>query len=174
MIPFFVSYVNMKFANHTSKTVFDACSNYQTAYHEPMHIPGHLAIALIQHRLPTLSTDRNSLKPLLLASLFPDIVDKLLGYGFHIMPNGRHYAHNIFSLLGSTAFVTVIWGKRTGYAWFAGYLGHLIVDRDSLVPWFFPLQTYNFKKGRFSFNRDQFLKELPFLLLTLVIYRLAP
>ena len=139
-----------------------------------MHIPGHLAIALVQHRLPALSTNRNTLKPLLLASLFPDVVDKSLGYGLHIMPNGRHYAHNIFSLLGSTVFVTAIWGKRTGYAWLAGYLGHLIVDRHSLIPWFFPLQSYNFKKGNLTFNRDQFLRELLFLLLALLIYRLAP
>lgn len=139
-----------------------------------MHIPGHLAIALVQHRLPTLSADKNTLKPLLLASLFPDLVDKSLGYVLHVMPNGRHYAHNIFSLLGSTLFVTAIWGKRMGYAWLAGYLGHLIVDRHGLVPWFFPLQSYNFKKGRLSFNRVQILKELIFLLLALLIYRLAP
>lgn len=139
-----------------------------------MHIPGHLAIALVQHQLPILSSDRNALKPLLLASLFPDIVDKSLGYGLGLMPNGRHYAHNIFSLLGSTMVVTTIWGKRFGYAWLVGYLGHLIVDRNSFVPWFFPLQAYPFKEGRFSFNHAQFLRELPFFLLALVVHRLAP
>ena len=139
-----------------------------------MHIPGHLAIALAQHRLPTLSTDNNLLKPLLLASLFPDIVDKSLGYGLHVMPNGRHYAHNIFSLLGTTALVTAVWGKKVGYAWLAGYLGHLIVDRNSLVPWLFPLQSYDFKKGSFYFNKRQFLKEILFLLIAIVFYRLAP
>ncbi|MCB0193988.1 MAG: metal-dependent hydrolase [Anaerolineae bacterium] len=139
-----------------------------------MHIPGHLAIALAQHRLPALSTDNNLLKPLLLASLFPDVIDKSLGYGFRVMPNGRHYAHNIFSLLGTTAFVTAVWGKKAGYAWLAGYLGHLLADRNSLVPWLFPLQSYDFKEGRFYFNKSQFLKELLFLLIAIVFYRLAP
>lgn len=139
-----------------------------------MHIPGHLAIALVQHRFPILSKDKNTLKPLLMASLFPDLVDKSLGYGFRIMPNGRHYAHNIFSLVGSSAFVTAVWGKKTGYAWFAGYSGHLIVDRNSLVPWLFPLQAYNFTQGRLTWDRSQLFKEMLFLFLALIVYRLAP
>lgn len=139
-----------------------------------MHIPGHLAIALVQHRFPILSKDKNALKLLLLASLFPDLVDKSLGYGLRVMPNGRHYAHNIFSLVGSTAFITAVWGRESGYAWFAGYSGHLFADRSGLVPWFFPLQAYNFTKGRLSFDRAQLFKEMLFLLLAVIVYRLAP
>ena len=101
------------------------------------------------------------------------MVDKTIGYIFHIMPNGRHYAHNIFSLVGLTVLVMLIWGKTAGYAWFLGYLGHLFVDRRSLVPWFFPLQKYNFKKGRLTFSPIQLVREALFLLLVLIIYRLS-
>ncbi len=138
-----------------------------------MHIPGHLAIALAQHCLPPLAKDKKTLKPLLLACLFPDAVDKTIGYVFHAMPNGRHYAHNIFSLIGLSLIVSLIWGKTTGYAWFLGYAGHLWADRKSLVPWFFPIRKYNFKKGRFAFGLSQFIRETVFLIITLIIYRIS-
>ncbi|NJN94707.1 MAG: hypothetical protein HC875_11745 [Anaerolineales bacterium] len=111
-----------------------------------MQIPGHLAVALAQSRLPPFRASKRLLFVLLLASLFPDIVDKTIGYVLQAMPNGRHFAHNIFSLLGLSLLVTLIWGRRTGYAWFSGYLGHLLADSTRRVPWFFPLKKYPFKK----------------------------
>ena len=136
-----------------------------------MHIPGHIAVALALHCLPPPSNNQLTLKPLLLASLFPDLVDKTIGYIFHLMPSGRHYAHNLFSLLSLSALVTMIWGRTIGYAWFLGYLGHLLADRQTLVPWFFPVKRYGFKKSRFSLAPIQFLREMAFLMLVIVIYR---
>lgn len=137
-----------------------------------MHIPGHIAVAVAQHCLPTLSTDKKMLRPLLLASLFPDLVDKTIGYVLHAMPNGRHYAHNIFSLVGVSLLVALVWGRSTGYAWFAGYLGHLLADRRGLVPWLFPAKKYGFSRGRLSFPLSQIAREALFLAIVLVVYRL--
>lgn len=110
---------------------------------------------------------------LFIASLFPDMVDKTVGYVFHAMPNGRHYAHNIFSLTGTTLLITLLWGRPTGYAWFMGYLGHLLADLSGLVPWLFPLKRYPFKQGRLSFNPSQLLKETIFLALVFILHRAA-
>lgn len=132
-----------------------------------MQIPGHLAVALAQSRLPPFRASKRLLFALLLASLFPDIMDKTIGYVLHAMPNGRHYAHNIFSLMGLSLLVTLIWGKTAGYAWFNGYLGHLLADSDGCVPWLFPLKKYPFPKGRLTFQPAQLLRES--LLLALVM-----
>jgi hypothetical protein len=139
-----------------------------------MHIPGHLAVALAQHRLLTWpGHEEKIIRPLLIASLFPDLVDKSLGYVFHVMPNGRHYAHNIFSLIGLSLAVTLVWGKAVGFAWFVGYLGHLLVDSKSWVPWFFPVQKYRFYRGRLSFKPIQLIKESIFLAAVLIIHSLS-
>ena len=108
---------------------------------------------------------------LLIASLFPDIVDKTIGYVFHAMPNGRHYAHNLFGLLGLSALVALIWGKIAGCAWFMGYLGHLVVDNDGTVPWFFPLKKYPFAQGQLAFRWPQIMRETLFLALVFIIRR---
>ncbi len=134
-----------------------------------MQIPGHLAVALAQSRLPPFRVSKRLLWVLLLAGLFPDMVDKTIGYVLQAMPNGRHYAHNIFSLMGLSLLVRLIWGRRAGYAWFSGYLGHLLADSTRRVPWFFPLKKYPFKKGRLTFQRDQLLREAIFLALVLLL-----
>jgi len=108
---------------------------------------------------------------LLIASLFPDIVDKTIGYIFHAMPNGRHYAHNVFSLTGSALLIGLLWDRAAGYAWFIGYVGHLLADNDSMVPWFFPLKKYPFKQGRLSFKLLPMLRESILLAFVLVLRR---
>ena len=137
-----------------------------------MHIPGHCAIALVSHRALTVANpdEANPLPPLLLASLFPDVVDKALGYVFHVMPNGRHYAHNIFALILLSLAVTLVWGRRVGMAWLVGYWGHLLVDGRK-VPWLFPLKSYCFYPGRLRFNVAQFCKESIFLVVVMLFYR---
>jgi hypothetical protein len=141
-----------------------------------MQIPAHISVALVEHRLLTLSGRAESipLKPLLIASLFPDLVDKTIGYVFHLMPNGRHFAHNVFSLIGISLVITLVWGKSVGFAWFLGYLGHLLADGVDTVPWFFPVKTYPFRQGRLRFEPIQLLKESIFLMVVLIIYRLGP
>jgi hypothetical protein len=141
-----------------------------------MHIPGHLAVALAEHRLLTRfgPDDQLPLRPLLLASFFPDVVDKAIGYVFHLMPNGRHFAHNVFALSGLTLAVTLVWGRTTGRAWFMGYLGHLLADDAHQVPWFFPVKGYDFYPGKLKFEFEQLVREMIFLAIVLLIYRLGP
>jgi hypothetical protein len=139
-----------------------------------MQIPGHLAIAMAQSHLPPFRhASKRRLLLLLVASLFPDVVDKTIGYIFQAMPNGRHYAHNLFSLAGLSLLVTLVWGKAAGYAWFSGYLGHLLADSNRRVPWFFPLKKYRFKKGQLAFDPIQLLRESVLLAVILLISYLA-
>jgi hypothetical protein len=136
-----------------------------------VQIPGHLAVALAQSSLPLFQRESKSLIPLLMASLFPDVVDKTIGYVFHAMPNGRHYAHNMFSLIGLSLLVALIWGKAAGYTWFMGYLGHLLADNDGTLPWFFPLKKYSFEPGRLTFRWPQLIRETLLLVLVLIVQR---
>ncbi len=137
-----------------------------------MHIPGHLAVALLEYRLvPPTGRGRSVIVPLLAASLFPDLVDKAIRYIFRAMPNGRHYAHNLFSLAGVTALVALVGGKKVGLAWFGGYAGHLLADANNMVPWFFPLVQYPFKPSRLRFRPGQLFKETLLLGLALALLR---
>lgn len=138
-----------------------------------MHIPGHLALALAQHHLLTrLTPGKPALTPVLVACLLPDAVDKTIGYFFHWMPNGRHYSHNLFSLALTTLLLTCWRGPAVGFSWFLSYLGHLLADSNSLVPWFFPLKQYPFKPGRLRFDRHQLWCESLLLGLVLLLRRL--
>jgi membrane-bound metal-dependent hydrolase YbcI (DUF457 family) len=141
-----------------------------------MQIPGHLAVAVAQYRLLS-HHQRNEelMATLLIASLFPDMVDKSIGYVFHAMPNGRHYMHNLWSLLLMSLLVSLIWGRKVGQVWFIGHLGHLLADisRDSIVPWYFPIKKYRFRPGRLRFRPGQILKELVLLGVVLMFYRLT-
>ena len=136
-----------------------------------MHIPGHLAIALTQHRLPPFYRRKNSLIPLLVAALAPDVVDKTIGHILHLMPNGRHIAHNLFALAGSSIIMTVVAGRSSGLSWFVGYAGHLLADYRVDMPWFYPAKAYPFKERSFSFGWQRFRLELIFLLVALVFYK---
>jgi hypothetical protein len=136
-----------------------------------MHIPGHLAVAFAQHgAIPKSRRQRRLLVVLLVASLFPDMLDKTIGYVLKMMPNGRHFAHNIFSLFGVSLLVGLIGGKAAGYTWFGGHLGHLLADSKGFVPWLFPLKKYHFYKGRLTFKPLEFIRETIFLILTLAVY----
>jgi hypothetical protein len=139
-----------------------------------MHIPGHLAVGLASHRVLILANPNEEipLRPLLFAGLFPDVVDKALGYVFHVMPNGRHYAHNIFAMALLWAVVTLVWGKQIGIAWLVGYWGHMLADGRK-VPWLFPVKSYHFYPGRLRFNIAQFCKEIIFLLVVIFLYQLT-
>ena len=139
-----------------------------------MHIPGHLAVAALQHRLHfSHRPGRRVLAPLLIASRFPSAVDKFIGYIWGAMPNGRHYAHNLFSLVGLSTLVTLVWGQTVGRAWFVGYLGHLVADGNRFIPWLFPLKRYSFPAGRLTFNLAQLLREAIWLGLVLILLRLT-
>ena len=131
-------------------------------------------MALAQYALPPLSKNRALLWPLLTGGFFPDVVDKTIGYGLKWMPNGRHFAHNFFSLLGISALVGLIWGRQIGLAWFWGYLGHLLLDCQGNVPWLFPLKRYHFKQGRLDFDWGRLSKEIILLGAAIILYVMLP
>lgn len=135
-----------------------------------MHIPGHLAVALIQHALPPFHHKNNSLLPLLGGALAPDVIDKTIGYGLRLMPNGRHVAHNLFALAVSSGAMWLLLGRGWASAWLAGYSGHLLADFNSTLPWFFPLKKYAFRQRTFDFNWRRFWQELILLLAALLFY----
>jgi hypothetical protein len=142
-----------------------------------MHLVGHLAVALLEQRLLT-ATDQGKLAhgTLFVASLFPDVVDKTIGYGFKLMPNGRHYAHNLFGLLLGSLGIALILGKSAGYGWFLGHLGHLLadIDGDSQPPWLFPIKQYHFPKGHgLTLVPTSLPRELLLLGLVLIFNRLT-
>lgn len=138
-----------------------------------MHIPGHLAVAWLGQRFFISPSQRQAaLPPLLIASFFPDAVDKSIGYVFKWMPNGRHFTHNLFSLILLSLAVTVLWGKTAGYGWFLGQAGHMLADADSMVPWFFPIKRYPFKQGHLTFKLPQIIRESLFLGMVLLIDRI--
>ncbi len=107
---------------------------------------------------------------MLAATLLPDAVDKTIGYALNAMPNGRHFAHNIFSFVASSLLVGLIWGKKVGTAWFLGYLGHLLADDPRRVPWLFPVKKYPFKQQKFKFGWGRFFQESVILALVLLVY----
>lgn len=135
-----------------------------------MHLPGHISIALAQHLVPPLSKEKKALTFILAASIFPDVVDKTIGYVLGAMPGGRHIAHNIFSLLGVSLLVGLIWGRLAGFAFGFGYLGHLAADDLTRIPLFFPVRKYKFRQKRFNFNWPRFFKEFVVLGVVLIIY----
>lgn len=140
-----------------------------------MNIPGHLAIAVIQHRLLNIpSVCQQSTILMAVSSLFPDTVDKTVGYIFKLMPNGRHYAHNLFGLAGTTLIIRLLLGKSAGHAWFAGYLGHLLADDFAEIPWFFPLLSYRFLPGDgIKFQLNSMVREALFLGLAILFHQLS-
>ncbi|MEM7344905.1 MAG: metal-dependent hydrolase [Chloroflexota bacterium] len=139
-----------------------------------MQIPGHLTVALIQHRCLTLLSGKSiALEPILVSSLFPDLVDKTIGYLLHWMPHGRHYTHNLFSLIFLSSVVTVIWGKSAGRSWFVGHLGHLLADTKGIVPWFFPVKHYGIRPGRLRFRKRKMAREGLILAAVFTLYQLT-
>ena len=142
-----------------------------------MHVIGHIAVAILEHRFLTASEQgKIATSALFVASLFPDIVDKSIGYLFKLMPNGRHYAHNLFSLALFSVTITFFLGKTAGYGWFLGHLGHMLADisRDGQPPWLFPAKKYKFHRGRgIRLIPKSLGRELLFLGLALLITRLS-
>jgi hypothetical protein len=135
-------------------------------------ITGHIAVAGLLHRYLKVQAG-----PVLIASLYPDIVDKAL-YRLDLAPSGRTIAHTWLSLAVTTGFVRSIWGGEAAKSWSLGYLGHLLADADGFVPWFFPLRTYSFpQKPKRRFDLLRSLLTLPdrreFLLLSWLLVAVA-
>jgi hypothetical protein len=81
--------------------------------------------------------------------ILPDLVDKplsLLGIG-----GGRYVGHTLlFSVLVVAAFL--FWKRKYGLAALLGLTSHLLLDLNSLVPWFYPFKHYNFLSNKLSIS----------------------
>jgi membrane-bound metal-dependent hydrolase YbcI (DUF457 family) len=109
---------------------------------------GHLAVPIIIKRyLP-----QEQLPALMVASIFPDVVDKTLKE-LQLRPNGRTFSHSLLGLGLSTLLVYLVWGKTIGRSWALGYLLHLCGDLGGTVPWFYPFKEYVFKLSPFTYKQ---------------------
>jgi len=82
-------------------------------------------------------------------AILPDLVDKplaALGIG-----GGRYIAHTVLFAV-TVAAIFFLWNRKYGLAAITGLMSHLLLDLNSLVPWFYPFVDYNFPGGRFSFS----------------------
>jgi hypothetical protein len=103
-------------------------------------LAGHLGVSVLAHRY--LKAD---LVPVVVAGVFPDVVDKTLCQGLHILPSGRMWGHTLLGLAVSTFIVRLLWGRQTAWSWAVGYLGHLVGDLGGQVPWLYPFVQYDFE-----------------------------
>ena len=100
---------------------------------------GHLAISALAHRY--LDAD---LAPVMIAGLAPDLVDKTACQILQATPSGRMWGHTLVGLVLSTLLIALLGGKCAARSWALGYLGHLLGDLNSSVPWFYPFVSYDF------------------------------
>ncbi|MCD6285792.1 MAG: metal-dependent hydrolase [Anaerolineae bacterium] len=100
---------------------------------------GHLAVSALEHRYV-----RAAFVPVMAAAVFPDILDKTAHYALGLTDSGRMWAHTLLAALITSGVVLVLWGKRAATSWALGYLSHLVCDINNVVPWLYPLVTYEF------------------------------
>ncbi|OQY46747.1 MAG: hypothetical protein B6242_06945 [Anaerolineaceae bacterium 4572_78] len=100
---------------------------------------GHLATSALLHRYTHASAT-----PVMIAGIFPDIIDKTLCYVLHLTSSGRMFGHTLLVLSVSTLIVWLVWGKKVGWSWGLGYFAHLVCDMGGTVPWLWPFVSYTF------------------------------
>lgn len=126
---------------------------------------GHLAVSALEHRY--LKAD---LVPVLVAAILPDAVDKVLHYALGQTDSGRLWGHTLLAALVSTAVVLGVWGRQSAASWALGYLSHLVCDVGSVVPWLYPLVTYEFPVSEgFVLTLWESLTRFPRLLLEIAL-----
>lgn len=109
---------------------------------------GHLAVPIIiKKHLP-----QTKLTPLLVASIFPDVVDKTLKE-LKLRRNGRTFSHALVGLGFSTILIWLLWGKAAARSWALGYLLHLLGDLGGTVPWLYPFRDYAFVLSQFGYKQ---------------------
>ena len=129
-----------------------------------MIFPGHVAASLLCHRY--LKVD---LRVALVAGITPDLIDKGLYYGLHLVPNSRVPMHTLLGWSVSTMLVIAIaWTfyrplvRAWGAAWFVGYGAHLLCDSPLVggkLPFLWPWLNYDFTSAHlplgFLFGLDR-------------------
>lgn len=100
-------------------------------------IPGHAAMSLFGTYLA-----RVPITPALVATVVPDVVDKLLKDILDVTPYGRCWMHTLLAVALCTWLVTWWKGREWGLSWFLGHFLHLIGD-IGFIPWFYPFISYH-------------------------------
>ena len=100
---------------------------------------GHVAVAALEHRYA-----KAEFVPVIAAAVAPDLVDKVAHYVLGISSFGRLWGHTLFAAFLSTFVVLLLFGRRNAASWGLGYLSHLICDIGGIVPWLYPLVSYDF------------------------------
>lgn len=62
------------------------------------------------------------------AALLPDLIDKPLSWGAHLLPSGRSLAHSLFFAGPAIVLAGLVVGRRVAIAFALTYLGHLGAD----------------------------------------------
>ena len=92
---------------------------------------------------------RLNLAVVIFCGILPDIVDKPLaamGIG-----GGRYIGHTLlFAVVVSAAFF--FWKKKYGLAAIIGLVSHLLLDLNTLIPWFYPFKNYEFLITKLNFT----------------------
>jgi hypothetical protein len=107
---------------------------------------GHFSsVLLASHLLPV------QRRTALVASLFPDVLDKTLHWALRVTPSDRLWGHTVWAALGTTALAGCI-AKRTGRpallrSWVVGYGVHLLGDTMAGLPLFYPLSKRGYHHG---------------------------
>lgn len=100
---------------------------------------GHIAVSALEHRYV-----KAELVPVMAAAVFPDLLDKTTHYALGLTDSGRLWGHTLIAALLTTGIVFLIWGRQTATSWALGYLSHLLCDINNVVPWLYPLISYDF------------------------------
>jgi membrane-bound metal-dependent hydrolase YbcI (DUF457 family) len=113
---------------------------------------GHVAGSALAAR--TLHLDA---RMVILAGVFPDLVDKSAKHLFHVVPFGRIPAHTLLGLALTTLAVYLLSqfagkGLALPLAWLVGYASHLLLDFAGLVPILWPFRGYQWPETRTPFD----------------------
>ena len=143
-----------------------------------MILPGHLAAALLVSR--AFRVDRHGS---LLASMFPDVIDKPIRWLFRLTPNDRLPAHTGLVWAVTTGLVCLWKGSTFGKDWFVGYGSHLCCDQVNAylnpgrIYFWWPFKRYRLHVGPTGvhsslqdFSRASLLLELALSLLGIWVW----
>ena len=62
------------------------------------------------------------------AALLPDLIDKPLAWGAHVLPSGRSLAHSLLFAAPAISLSRLVAGRRIAAAFALGYCSHLATD----------------------------------------------
>jgi hypothetical protein len=134
---------------------------------------GHLAVSALEHRYA-----KAALVPVMAAAVAPDLIDKVAHYVFGSTEFGRLWGHTLLAALVTTLAVLLVFGRRNAASWGLGYLSHLVCDIGGVVPWLYPILSYEFPQAEafgttlwMSLTRPRIVLELALLIWAYVAFR---